>query len=257
MTGLQPDDEDLAVELIDVHKSYQRLAHGGIPRLRDLGREGSKAEHWVINGVDLTVPRRCGTGIVGLNGAGKSTLLRLMCGVTAPTQGQVICHYPNPTLLALGVGVPQVLTGQEYAVTLCMLSGLEKGEARRRIPRIKEFSGIGDAFNQPIRTMSQGMKMRVGFAAAMNTDADFLLIDEVLAVGDRDFKARCTEALEENLANGATLVFTSHSAGPVRQLCARAIWIENGLIKMNGPADEVMDAYEGIDGDPSSLADSD
>jgi len=252
-----PDDTDLAVELIDVHKHYQRLAHGGIPRLRNLGREGSKAEHWVINGIDLSIQRSSSTGIVGLNGAGKSTLLRLMCGVTTPSKGRVICHYPNPTLLALGVGVPQVLTGHEYAVTLCMLSGLPKDEAQARIPEIKEFAGIGDTFNQPVRTMSQGMKMRVGFAAAMHADAEFLLIDEVLAVGDKEFKSKCILALQKNLAAGATLIFTSHSATPVRQLCDRAIWIEGGLIKMDGPADEVMDAYEGIDEDPNVLVTDD
>ena len=254
--GLSPtDDSGLAVELIGVHKSYKRLTHGGIPTLRNLGREGSKSEHWVINGVDIEVYRGGATGIVGLNGAGKSTLLRLMCGVTAPTKGDVICHYPNPTLLALGVGVPNVLTGREYAITLCMLAGLHKAEAQERMTQVKDFSGIGGAFDQPVRTYSQGMRMRVGFAAAMHSSTEFLLIDEVLAVGDKEFKIKCMVTLEKVIATGTTVVFTSHTAEPVRRMCDRAIWIENGLIKMDGPAEEVMDAYEGIDENPDLLVD--
>ncbi|MGI9600831.1 MAG: ABC transporter ATP-binding protein [Acidimicrobiales bacterium] len=257
-TNLSSTDESgLAVELIDVHKHYERLAHGGIPRLRNLGREGSKAEHWVINGVNLDIPRGGATGIVGLNGAGKSTLLRLMCGVTVPSKGEVVCHYPNPCLLALGVGVPNVLTGREFATTLGMLAGLEKSEVLERMPQIKEFSGIGGAFDQPVRTYSQGMRMRVGFAAAMHCDPEFLLIDEVLAVGDKDFKVKCLSTLEKVIATGSTVIFTSHGAAPVRRLCDRAIWIEGGLIKMDGPADDVMDAYEDLDENPDLLINDD
>ncbi|MDH4168467.1 MAG: ABC transporter ATP-binding protein [Acidimicrobiia bacterium] len=252
------DDSGLAVELIDVHKHYERLANGGIPSLRNLGREGRKAEHWVINGVNISIPRGGATGIVGLNGAGKSTLLRLMCGVTAPSRGQVICHYANPCLLALGAGVPNVLTGREYATTLGILAGLDKTEVLDRMDKIKEFSGIGGAFDQPVRTYSQGMRMRVGFAAVMHCDAEFLLIDEVLAVGDKDFKAKCMVTLQRLIATtGTTVVFTSHSAAPVRKLCEQALWIEGGLIKMDGDADEVMDVYEDLDVNPDLLVNED
>jgi ABC-type polysaccharide/polyol phosphate transport system ATPase subunit len=183
--------------------------------------------------------------IVGSNGAGKSTLLSLAAGLTLPDRGKVQVNGRIAALLELGSGFHPDLTGAENLVLNAALLGLSKKRTNALFDQIVEFSGIGDFIDDPLRTYSSGMIMRLAFSVAIQCEPDVLLIDEVLAVGDAQFQEKSRDALMAFRRAGKAMLFVSHAASAVRQMCDRAIWIDHGSVMMEGRVNEVLDAYQG------------
>lgn len=183
--------------------------------------------------------------IVGSNGAGKSTLLSLAAGLTLPDEGTVRVNGRIAALLELGSGFHQDLTGAENLVLNAALLGLSKRKTNELFDRIVEFSGIGEFIDDPLRTYSSGMVMRLAFSIAIQCEPDILLIDEVLAVGDASFQEKSREALVSFRRAGKSILFVSHSAAAVRHMCDRAVWIDHGAVMMDDSVQNVLDAYEG------------
>ena len=182
-------------------------------------------------------------GIIGRNGAGKSTLLGLIAGVLKPDKGTIIVNGRISPLLELGAGFHPELTGRENIILNGVLLGMTKKEVLKKFDKIVEFSELEDFIDQPIRTFSSGMMMRLAFSVIAHLDPDILLIDEILAVGDVNFQKKCFKKIQEFKESKVTILFVSHDIDQVRNLCNRAMWIENHKIKFIGPADEVCDRY--------------
>jgi lipopolysaccharide transport system ATP-binding protein len=198
-----------------------------------------------VRGVSFSIAKGETVGIVGRNGAGKSTVLGLIAGVLWPQAGKVEVLGRVAPLLELGAGFHPELTGVENIFLNAILLGLTRREVDARLRAIAEFSELGDFLRQPLRTYSSGMMARLGFSVACHLDPDILLVDEVLAVGDVGFQAKCRAKIQEFQGRGVTIVLVSHSGGTIRELCRRAIWIDGGVVKADGPAGEVLDGYEG------------
>jgi len=184
-------------------------------------------------------------GLVGSNGAGKSTLLALAAGIASPDEGTVEVNGRVAALLELGAGFHPDLTGAENLLLNASLHGVSRKRAGELLDRIVEFSGLEEFIGEPLRTYSSGMVMRLAFAVAIHTDADLILIDEVLAVGDAAFQTRCMEALYEFRRAGKSILFVSHSAYAVQKMCDRALWLDRGEAVMMGDVGPVLEAYEG------------
>ena len=182
-------------------------------------------------------------GLVGPNGTGKSTSLKLVAGILEPTAGRVEVNGRVAALLELGAGFHPDLTGRENVYLNGSLLGLSRREMRGRLDRIVDFSELGRFINMPVKHYSSGMYMRLGFATAIHVDAEILLIDEVLAVGDQAFQNKCRERISRLRHDGVTILLVSHNAQAVRELCRRALWLENGRILGEGKADDVLENY--------------
>jgi lipopolysaccharide transport system ATP-binding protein len=198
---------------------------------------------WVLKDLCFDLFRGETLGVIGRNGAGKSTLLKVLAGIIAPDSGRVVNNGARATLLSLQVGFANQLTGRENAILSGMLLGLHKGEIEDRIEEIKSFSDLSDAFDQPVGTYSTGMRARLGFATAFQCDPDILLIDEVLGVGDKEFRKKSTAAMRLKLTSSLTAVLVSHNEQTIQELCDRVIWIENGHIQQQGNPEEVLKSY--------------
>lgn len=183
--------------------------------------------------------------IVGPNGAGKSTLLSLVAGLAEPNSGRVTINGRVAALLELGSGFHADLTGLENLRLNAALLGLSRKRTLEATESIIDFSGIGEFIRQPLRTYSAGMVMRLAFSVAIHVDPAILIVDEVLAVGDQSFQAKCFDKIFELKQSGKTLLFVSHSPHLVRTLCERALWLDHGEVMMDGPSAEVIEAYTG------------
>ncbi len=183
-------------------------------------------------------------GIIGRNGAGKTTLLRLLGGITRPDSGTLINNGAQTSLLSLQVGFDQQLTGRYNAFLSGMLLGFRKEEIETKLPEIIAFSELEKFIDQPVHTYSAGMRARLGFSVAISLDPDVLLIDEVLAVGDAEFQKKSLEVMKEKLRSDKTIVLVSHQANTIKQLCNRAVWIEEGITRAEGETEEVLAEYE-------------
>ena len=196
-----------------------------------------------LDGVSCVIERGQAVGIIGPNGAGKSTLLRVLAGTLRPDEGSIAFGNVAPTLLSLGIGFNLQLSGHDNVY----LGGLAAGHPRSRIdelfPEVVAFAGIGEAIERPVATYSSGMRSRLAFSIAMTFEAEVLLLDEVMAVGDADFRERAQEALERLQDRAGTVVMVTHSMGRVRETCDRAIWLDGGRLRMAGTAEDVVDAY--------------
>lgn len=210
------------------------------------GRNKSSPASWPLRGLTLDIKKGDKLGIVGRNGCGKSTLLKLLAGIISVDEGQIKYTQKNINvqLLALGVGFEGNLSGSENAV----LSGLYMNKSRRemefKLSQIQEFSGLGNAFSNPINTYSSGMNARLGFSIALQTDPDVFLIDEILGVGDHAFQLKSQMALREKIKPETTVVLISHDARLISQICTRSIWLDKGRILAEGKPDEVCSKYE-------------
>lgn len=182
-------------------------------------------------------------GIIGRNGAGKSTTLGLIAGVLRPSSGKVIVKGGISPLLELGAGFHPELTGRENIILNGILLGLTRAEVSKKIDEIIEFSELCDFIDQPIRVYSSGMLARLGFSVVAHLDPEVLLVDELLAVGDRDFQMKCLNKMTGFKKNGVTMVFVSHSMLDVERICDRVAWIENHTIKMLGDTKNVVSSY--------------
>ena len=202
------------------------------------------AVKWAFRNLDLRISRGETIGVIGRNGAGKSTLLRLLAGILVPDEGKVVCRAKRVTMLSIGAGFDSYLTGRENIG----LNGRLLGMSSRQIAAVRDdiigLSGIGDAIGMPVRTYSTGMRARLGFAIAYYANPEVLLLDENLGVGDIEFQRKSAELIKEKLASESqTAILVSHSVALIREICSRAIWIEDGSIKENGDAVSVTGNY--------------
>jgi len=193
--------------------------------------------------VSFGVNRGEAFGVIGRNGSGKSTLLKIISGILKPTSGTISVNGRIAALIELGAGFHPEITGRENIYINGIMLGLTRRDIDERFDRIVEFSGIGDFLDQPVKTYSSGMYVRLGFAVAVHVDPDILLIDEVLAVGDEEFSARCIAKIQEMKLRGVTLIFVTHQLDQVRNLCDRALWLDHGLVEAIGDPMRVVDAY--------------
>ena len=184
-------------------------------------------------------------GVVGSNGAGKSTLLSIVTGLVPPCKGTVEVNGRVAALLELGSGFHPDLTGRENVMLNASLLGFTRKRAEERYDSIVEFAEMQEFIEEPLRTYSTGMHMRLAFSVAVNLDPEILIVDEVLAVGDRNFQHKCVEKIQEIKAQGKTILAVSHSGASVLSLCERAIWLDHGELLMDGASNKVLEAYEG------------
>jgi len=203
-----------------------------------------KREVHALKDISFNVVRGEKLGVIGRNGAGKSTLFKILAGVFDADSGQVeIAPGLNVQLLTLGLGFEGNLTGRENAVLNGMLLGRQRKYMQERTDAIGEFSELGEFFDMPVHTYSSGMNSRLGFSIALEAEPDVLLIDEVLGVGDASFQKKSQDAMMTKFRSGSTIILVTHNHATIRELCDRAVWIENGTTLMEGPAEEVVDCY--------------
>ena len=234
-----------AISVSQLHKSFRVYADGS-STLKDrlLFRHRRKYRlQPVLRGVSLEIRKGEAVALIGRNGCGKSTLLKLISRILYPDAGSVQVHGRVSSLLELGAGFHPEMTGRENIFTNASVFGLSRSEIRSRLQEIIDFSRLGDAIDRPVRTYSSGMYMRLAFAVAIHVGADILLIDEILAVGDAAFQAKCMERLLALKAQGVTIVIVSHSMSQLERICDRSIWLEQGEICMDGPPGMVHPYY--------------
>jgi ABC-type polysaccharide/polyol phosphate transport system ATPase subunit len=236
----------MIIECDNVWRTFRM--HGGSLLLRDRlvnTIKGRSAQEFVaLRNVSFSVAEGESLAIVGPNGAGKSTLLCLISGLAEPTRGSITVKGRVAALLALGAGFHPDLTGRENLLLNAALMGFSEKEARARQEEIIDFSGIRDFIDEPLRTYSTGMGMRLAFSIAVNVEPEILIVDEVLAVGDQAFTAKCLARIREIRQKGCTFICVSHSAVLIQELCDRGIWLDSGEVVMQGKIAEVMQAYK-------------
>ena len=206
-------------------------------------KRNRKETREILKGINLTVKNGEAVALIGVNGSGKSTLLKLMTKIIYPNKGRIITNGKLTSLLELGAGFHPDFSGRENIYFNASIFGLTRKEIDARIDKIIEFSELGNYIDNPVRTYSSGMYMRLAFAVAINVDADILLIDEILAVGDQHFQDKCIAKMKELKSEGKTMVFVTHSMDTVKQFCSRAVWLCNGEIKMDGNPEIVTQEY--------------
>lgn len=197
-----------------------------------------------LKDVSCGISRGDSLGVIGRNGAGKTTILRLIGGIIKPDRGKIINNDVSTTLLAMQIGFDPELTGRANALVSGMLLGFSKKEVLKNMDKVIDFAELHEFIDRPTRTYSAGMKARLGFSIALEMSPDVLLIDEVLGVGDANFRKKSMAVMKEKLLSDQTIVFVSHSSEMVKSLCNKAIWIEEGITVMEGGSEEVVSAYE-------------
>lgn len=238
---------DFAIRLRQASKKY--ILHKQRPYLlrevfkRMAGTRSTHEEFWALREVTLDIRRGESVAFVGRNGAGKSTLLGLIARALTPTTGAVEVNGRLGALLELGAGFHPDLTGRENIYLNASLLGLTKPEIEGQFDQIAAFSELGDFMDAPLRSYSSGMHVRLGFSVAIHIHPEILLMDEALAVGDSGFQAKCLDRIMALKRARKTLIFVSHSAQLVQTLCDRAVWLEHGRVRLDGPSAAVMAAY--------------
>jgi len=235
---------DEAIRVEGVTKVY-RVYDSPMDRVRRLvGRPGRFLDFAALQDVSVRVPKGEALGIIGENGAGKSTLLKIISGTTAPTLGTVEVDGTVAAILELGAAFHPEFSGRENAILYGALMGFSRTEMERRIEPILAFAELGEFIDHPLKTYSTGMAMRLGFAVATNVEPDVLVVDEALAVGDGYFQKKCVDKILEIKERGTTIFFCSHSMYFVTMFCDRALWLDHGRVRAEGPAKEVVEGYE-------------
>jgi len=197
----------------------------------------------ILKNISLDIKKGETVALIGTNGSGKSTLLKLMTKIIYPTSGKIEIEGKLTSLLELGAGFHPDFTGRENIYFNAAIFGLTKQQIEKRINQIIEFSELGDFIDNPVRTYSSGMYMRLAFSVAINVDADILLIDEILAVGDQHFQDKCFAKLHELKDSDKTIVIVTHNLDQVEKLCNRAIWIKDGRVEMDDVPNKVVKKY--------------
>ena len=236
------------IEIKSVNVTYRVLMNKS-SSLKELFRDAIKGKARVVDYVALqdvsfTVDAGEVIAILGRNGAGKSTLLKVLAGVLPPTKGTSKVNGKIAPMIELGAGFHPEMTGAENVLFYSALMGRDIKSVKERTPAIGEWAGVTDHMDFPLRTFSSGMVARLAFATATDEKAEVLLVDEVLSVGDADFQEKSKKRMHELINSGAAVVLVSHDMSAVRELATRAIWLENGHVKMIGKASDVVDAYE-------------
>jgi len=230
----------LAINLKDVSKKY--LLHHYKPTLAE-SLFTRREEFWALRDISFEVEKGEKLGIIGPNGAGKSTLLKIICGITAPTSGQVATEGKIASLIELEAGFHPDLTGQENVSVNGLLLGMSRQEIKKKFKQIVSFSGINKFIDSPLHTYSSGMKARLGFSVAVHSDPDILIIDEVITAGDEQFRKKAYKKMEEFFQEKKTIIFVSHDLRTIEKLCPQTLWLEKGKIKALGPSRDVIKSY--------------
>jgi len=238
-------NEDVVISVKNITKEftiYEDKAYFLKERIANLKRN-RKRKHIVLDNVSCDIKRGETVALIGVNGSGKSTFLKMLTKIIYPEKGSIEVRDKVSSLLELGAGFNDDFTGRENIYFNASIYGLGKADVDKVIDKIIEFSGLKEYIDNPVRTYSSGMYMRLAFSIAINVEAEILLIDEILAVGDSAFQKKCHEKLKQLKDDGKTIVFVSHSMGSVEDLCTRAIWFKECKIEMDGKPKEVIKAY--------------
>ena len=239
------DQKAIEIENLSIkfNKSTERVDNFKEYVIRIVKRNLTYEKFWALKDISLTINRGETVGIIGLNGSGKSTLLKVIAGVLKPADGRVsVCGSVAP-LIELGAGFDHDLSARENIFLNGAVLGYNRKRMQELFEEIVEFSELRDFLDVPIKNFSSGMQARLGFAIATAVIPDVLIVDEVLGVGDYKFQEKCHRRMQEIMASGATVLFVSHSIEQVRQICSRAIWLENGRIIRDGEVNEICDEY--------------
>lgn len=235
MTGVRTKP---AVEVEAVSKRYRLTTLTGSPS------RGTRAEpFWALRDVSFKVDRGEAVGLIGHNGAGKSTLLRILSRLSTPTEGRAVIRGRVGSLLDLAAGFHQELSGRENIVLKGVLLGMSRREARERTDEIADWAGVRPFMDTPVKRYSNGMRVRLAFSVTVYALPEILFLDEVLGVGDEEFRARSTERMRRLIDDGRTVLFVSHSAGAVRSVCARCVRLDHGRVVDQGPTSAVLKRY--------------
>lgn len=243
---MKEENEDIAIKVNHVYKSfnvYYDRANTLKERLLFIGRNKKREKREILNDINIDIKKGETVALIGVNGSGKSTLLKLMTQIIFPNKGTIETHGKLTSLLELGAGFHPDFSGRENIYFNSSIFGLTKKEIDSRLDQIIEFSELGELIDNPVRTYSSGQYMRLAFSVAINVDAEILLIDEILSVGDQHFQEKCFNKMRELKKEGKTMVFVTHSMESVRNLCDRAIWLYNGKVRMDGNTNEVVNEY--------------
>ena len=233
------------LEVNSVSKTFPRAGEAKLLRvhIHEMFSRKRRNPFYALKGVSFRLEKGETLGVIGGNGAGKTTLLSVISGLAEPDEGSIEIRGRVAPLMELGSGFHLELTGIENVMLNSALLGLSRAETERKFQSIVDFAGVGQFIEQPLRTFSTGMVMRLAFSVAVHVDPDILVIDEVLAVGDQNFQAKCFERILEFKRAGKTLLFVSHVPTMVEQLCDRCLWLDHGCVVNLGPTSEVLTAY--------------
>ena len=237
---------EYSIEVENVYKSfnvYLDKANSIKESLISFLKRNRRKKRIVLDGVSLKIKKGEAVALIGTNGSGKSTLLKLMTKIIYPNKGKIVTRGKLTSLLELGAGFHPDFSGRENIYFNASIFGLTKKEIDKRLDKIIEFSELGSYIDNPVRTYSSGMYMRLAFSVAINVDAEILLVDEILAVGDQHFQKKCLDKMKELKKEGKTMVFVTHSMDAVKALCDRAVWICDGKIRMDGAVDPIIEEY--------------
>lgn len=235
------------VEVENLNLKYKFVRHMSmkqeIIKLVRRKKEQKVKEVWALRDVSFKVEKGQTIGIIGANGAGKSTLLKTIANIFKPDSGEVKLNTDSVSLLTLGTGFQGELSGIENIYLNSLILGMTKKEVDEKLEEIIEFSGVGDFIKNPLKTYSTGMKARLGFSIACHIEPEILLIDEVLGVGDEDFKKKSSDKLKELINDNRTVILVSHSMNVVKDMCDKVLWLNSGQLMGYGDADEIVDEY--------------
>lgn len=239
------------IEIRHVTKIYTLFKNNKEQFLSIFYRSPKLKKHLALDDVTFSVEKGESVGIIGNNGAGKSTILKTITGVTFPTSGQVEVRGRVAALLELTAGFEPEMTGRENIYLKGYILGLRDEYIHTIEEKVIEFAQLGDYIDQPVRTYSSGMKMRLGFSININTDPEILVVDEALSVGDNAFKKKCKDAIKDLIARGTTVLYVSHNADSVQEVCRRAIYLKKGKLVFDGPVEQALELYR-VDNPPKT-----
>ena len=248
------NNSNIRIELKNVSKRYN-IYDRPTDRLKEILWRNKRSYHkefWALRDINVGF-EACTTAVLGPNGSGKSTLLQLVAGVLQPTSGTVRINGRLTAILELGAGFQSDFSGRENVLMNGMMLGISEKEMLNRVDEIAEFAEIGDFFDQPIKTYSSGMVVRLAFGAAISVNPDILLVDEALAVGDKHFQMKCIRKMNELQQSGKTIIFVTHNVDLVKKRCQRALLLNGGRVLAHGPTDDVLPLYEKISEDPEYI----
>jgi len=248
-------EPDVVIGARDLSKAYQ-LYDGPQQWMKQLlfgSFETYYKSFWALKDINLEIRRGDNVALVGRNGCGKSTLLQIICGITRPTKGELWVNGRVAPILALGATFDLESTGWENVLIGGAVMGLKRAEIIDKLDSIVDFAGIGDFMSQPVKRYSTGMRARLAFAICAHVDAEILIVDEALSVGDEAFQRKCFDWIDSFRATG-TLVFVSHSPVEIRRICNKVVWIDDGKVRQEGHPDDVIQSYlSAADSEPDNM----